>query len=172
MRVMLLGHAGVAVAKLRGDDAHGDAPQWGTRWHISSPWRQPLRSARARRGENPTRELRSGAISDNERGRSPTIAPSNDASVAQSRLILPDGFDPHTGEPPDEARGHVEQIARRPAHVGRFVSPCVEKLAAVIEGDPPLGVRHMEGLLMAEARPGVQIDRRDAIGSEARALFE
>jgi len=25
MRVMLLGHAGVAVAELRGDDAHGDA---------------------------------------------------------------------------------------------------------------------------------------------------
>ncbi|HEY1862627.1 MAG TPA: hypothetical protein VGG77_02865 [Roseiarcus sp.] len=36
------------------------------------------------------------------------------------------------GQPPDEARGHLEQVAGRPFQRSRILAPSVEKQAAVI----------------------------------------
>ena len=74
------------------------------------------------------------------------------APVAQSRAIRANGLDARAGQAPREARRHVEQLARRPAHFGRFSSLCVEKPAAVIEDEPPFGLRHVERFLMIEPR--------------------
>src|SRR5574337_1356319 len=52
------------------------------------------------------------------------------------------------------------------------MAPAVEKPPAIVEGLPPFGLRYVEWLLMVEARPGVEIDGRNAIGGDARPLFD
>jgi len=69
--------------------------------------------------------------------------PHKHAPIAQADAIHPDRFDGLAGEPPNETRRRVEQVAGRPSRIRRVASPGVEKSAAIIELEPPFGVRHV-----------------------------
>jgi hypothetical protein len=61
-------------------------------------------------------------------------------AVAQSSVVRADHVHASAVKSPKETGRHVEQISRRPAHIGGFASLGVEKPSAVIEGLPPFGV--------------------------------
>ena len=87
-------------------------------------------------------------------------------------MVRPQRRDTLADQPPDESRRHVEEVAGHPSQRRRILAPGVEKPPAVVEGAPPLGFRHAGRLLALEPRPGVEIDGRDAVGREPRALLD
>jgi hypothetical protein len=59
--------------------------------------------------------------------------------VVEPHVVRPQRLYNSAGEAKNEASRHIEQLAGRPSHIGCIVPPGVEKQAAVIEGEAPLG---------------------------------
>jgi hypothetical protein len=57
-------------------------------------------------------------------------------SAARPRTVFAPCLNAVASEPPDEAGHAVEQLSGRPTKIGGFTAPFVEKLPAVMEGEP------------------------------------
>jgi len=73
---------------------------------------------------------------------------------------------------PYKAAPNIEQLAGAPANFRRFLSEAVEKAPPIVQRALPIAFRHASRPVAIQSRPSVEIDSRNAISGNARALLD